>query len=318
MAVFSPVNKEDLLSFLQKYDIGTLEKFEGILEGIENTNYKITTSKDIFILTIFEKRVNIEDLPFFINLQNHLAHKNFKCPQPITNKEGKSINILNGKPAVIISFLHGKKASEVTPQHCQQVGSTLSFLHQAAKDFKQQRTNGMHQSQWSNLFGECQGIKDHPYMDLIKPIEEELLYLDQHWPKNLPQGIIHADVFQDNVFFKDNQFSGLIDFYFACHDFLAYDIAITVNAWCFNNKGKFDNDKFQSLIVGYQVNRLLSHDEKQSMPVMLRGAAIRILITRLYDQLYHPAGAFVIPKDPLEYFSILQFHQTHNFFEFNI
>ena len=142
MAVFSPVNKEDLLSFLQKYDIGTLEKFEGILEGIENTNYKITTSKDIFILTIFEKRVNTEDLPFFINLQNHLAHKNFKCPQPITNKEGKSINILNGKPAVVISFLHGKKAGEATPQHCQQVGSTLSFLHQAAKDFKQQRTNG--------------------------------------------------------------------------------------------------------------------------------------------------------------------------------
>ena len=318
MAVFSPINEEDLLSFLQKYDIGTLEKFEGILEGIENTNYKITTSKDIFILTIFEKRVNAEELPFFINLQNHLANKNFKCPQPIISKEGKSINILNGKPAVIISFLHGKKAVEATSHHCEQVGITLSFLHQAAKDFKQQRTNGLHQSQWGTLFNECLSIKDHPYLDLIKPIEEELFFLSQNWPTNLPQGIIHADVFRDNVFFNDNQFSGLIDFYFSCHDFLAYDIAITINAWCFNNKGNFDNDKFQSLISGYQMNRLLNHAEKQSMHILLRGAAIRILITRLYDQLYHPAGAFVIPKDPLEYFSILQFHQTHNFFEVNI
>ena len=318
MAVFSPVNKESLISFLQTYDIGTLKKFEGILEGIENTNYKITTSKDIFILTIFEKRVNMDDIPFFINLQNHLARKNFKCPQPISNKEGKNINILNKKPAAIISFLQGRKTDDATPQHCQQVGSTLSFLHQEAKDFKQERKNGMHQSQWSSLFDECLRIKKHPYIDLIKPIEEELLFLDQHWPTYLPQRIIHADVFQDNDFFKDNIFSGLIDFYFACHDFLAYDIAITINAWCFDNKGKFDNVKFQSLIAGYQVNRSLNQNEKQSMPILLRGAAIRYLITRLYDQLYHPADAFVIPKNPLEYFSILQFHQAHNFFEANI
>jgi len=315
MAVFSPINKKDLLPFLEKYEIGTLEKFEGILEGIENTNYKLITSKDIFILTIFEKRVNTKDLPFFINLQNHLAHKNFKCPQPIANKEGKSVNILNGKPAVIISFLHGEKASEATPHHCQQVGKTLSFLHQASNDFKQQRTNGMHQSQWVNLFEKCKIIADHPYMDLIKPIEKELHFLDQNWPINLPKGIIHADVFQDNVFFKNNQFSGLIDFYFSCHDFLSYDIAITINAWCFDKKGKLDKVKCKSLIEGYQVNRLLNHDEKKSIPILLRGAAIRILITRLYDQLYHPAGAFVIPKEPLEYFAILQFHQTHNLFE---
>ena len=308
MAVFSPVNKEDLLSFLQKYDIGTLEKFEGILEGIENTNYKITTSKDIFILTIFEKRVNTEDLPFFINLQNHLAHKNFKCPQPITNKEGKSINILNGKPAVVISFLHGKKAGEATPQHCQQVGSTLSFLHQATKDFKQQRTNGMQQSQWSNLFGECQGIKDHPYMDLIKPIEEELLYLDQHWPRNLPQGIIHADVFQDNVFFKDNNIVGIIDLSNACNDFFCYDLSICINAWCYENR--LNIDKMKNLIKGYNSIRKIKIQEIKYLNLFLRASSLRFYLSRLMDS-QNKKIPKKYKKNPKEYLNKLKYFQSN-------
>lgn len=315
MAVYSPISFEDLSLFLEQYNIGILEKYEGILEGIENTNYKLTTSQNNFILTIFEKRVKKSDLPFFINLKNHLAQKNFKCPQPIINKKGKNINTLNGKPCVIISFLQGKKINDVTPNHCHQVGEILSSFHQASTDFKNQRINKMHHAQWQSLFKKCQYIKDNPYMKLLTQIENELDFLEQHWPSNLPKGIIHGDVFRDNVFFNNNQFSGLIDFYFSCHDFYAYDIAITINAWCFDFKGEFDFSKFESLITGYEINRSLNSEEKKSMSILLRGAAIRILMTRLYDQLYHPDGAFVVPKDPQEYFSILKFHQNNNIFE---
>jgi homoserine kinase type II len=312
MAVYSPITEKELLTFLKQYDIGSLIKFEGILEGIENTNYKITTSQNIYILTIFEKRVKLEDLPFFINLKNHLVEKNFFCPKPIANKQGLTICTLNGKKCVLISYLKGSKADKVFDHHCEQVGNVLSSLHQNTADFKEKRVNGMNYIQWQNIFLKCQSANNSKYINLINFIREELEFLKIKWPNNLPKGIIHADVFQDNVFFINNQFSGLIDFYFACNDFLAYDIALTINAWCFDNQNNFVQQRFKSFIKGYEDNRLLTNQEKSSLSILLRGAAIRILLTRLHDKLFHPKGAFVEPKDPQEYVKILQFHQDIN------
>ena len=312
MAVYSPVTKNELELFLNQYDIGTLIKFEGILEGIENTNYKLTTSKDIFILTIFEKRVQNKDLPFFINLKNHLIKKKFSCPQPIENKSGNCINFLNGKSCVIISYLKGTKTYIVSSHHCEQVGRVLSSLHFYTTDFNEKRINGMNYTQWESIFLKCKSINSEKYQNLNAIIEKELLYLKESWPKKLPEGIVHADVFQDNVFFINNNFSGLIDFYFSCYDFLSYDIALTINAWCFENINNFSKDRFLSLIKGYQKIRILEDEEKKYLSILLRGAALRILLTRLHDQLFHPKAAFVEPKDHYEYLKILKFHQKIN------
>ena len=312
MAVYSPITKKELIFFLEQYDIGSLKKFEGILEGIENTNYKLTTSKNVYILTIFEKRVHPIDLPFFINLKNHLVAKNFSCPKPISNKDGKSINILNGKSCVLISYLEGSKADIVFTHHCEQVGKVLSSLHKKTEDFTQKRTNNMNYTQWQNIFLKCRSSNSLKYKELIPFIKKELLFLKENWPHSLPKGIVHADVFKDNVFFINNRFSGLIDFYFACYDFLAYDIALTINAWCFDHQGNLDQEKLYSLIKGYENHRKLTDHEKNSLSILLRGASIRILLTRLHDQLFHTEGAFVEPKKPEEYVKILKFHQDIN------
>jgi len=312
MAVYSPINEKELKNFLKKYDLGHLKKFEGILEGIENTNYKITTSKNIYILTIFEKRVSSEDLPFFIELKNHLYKKNFLCPQPIPNKEGKIINQIMNKSCVLISFLKGSKIKTVTNEHCNQVGKILSSMHFFTSDFLYKRPNSMGYSNWHKIFIKCKNLPSANYEKLLSIVENELFFLNKNWPLNLPRGIIHADVFQDNVFFVENKFSGLIDFYFSCFDFLAYDIALTINAWCFDSSEKFYESKFKSLIEGYEDKRKLENEEKKNLSILLRGAAIRILITRLHDQLFHLEGAFVEPKNPEEYVKILKFHQKND------
>ena len=312
MAVYSIIYKEELETFLQQYNIGTLIKFEGILEGIENTNYKLETSENNYILTIFEKRVNPEDLPFFINLKNHLTKKKFVCPKPIKNKKGKYINLLNNKHCVIISFLKGEKTSKANNNHCKQVGKILALLHQDSKDFLEKRNNSMSYNNWKNIFLKNQKAKINKFNGIMSSINDELSYLETAWPKNLPEGIIHADVFQDNVFFKNNKFSGLIDFYFACNDFFAYDIALTINAWCFDIKAKFKKDKFLNLIQGYESLRPLTEIEKKHLSTLLRGAALRILLTRVHDYIFHLDGTYVKPKDPKEYLSILQFHQENN------
>ena len=260
MAVYSRIKQSELLLFLKKYDIGNLISFDGILEGIENTNYKIITSKNTYILTIFEKRVEKKDLPFFINLKKHLFKKKFKCPQPIPNKYGNIINTINKKPCAILSFLEGKKTDIITTNHCNQIGKILSSLHHATKDFKQRRENTMHRTQWKKLFTKCKVLRNNPYKNIMENMEEEIFFLDKQWPSDLPNGIIHGDLFQDNVFFKKNKISGLIDFYFSCNDFFSYDIAITINAWCFNRNAKFSTDKFHSLINGYQAKKLLNQN----------------------------------------------------------
>jgi homoserine kinase type II len=316
MAVYSPINESELSSLLRQYDIGTLVKFEGILEGIENTNYKVTTSQNNYILTIFEKRVESKDVPFFINLKKHLASKKFLCPEPISDIQGKNINTLKAKSCVLVSFLDGKKVTDITDIHCQQVGEVLASLHIKTKDFNEKRLNSMSSIQWQNIFLKCKNHTNQKFIHMLPIIEEELLYLKNHWPNDLPSGIIHADVFQDNVFFQKNIFSGLIDFYFSCNDFLAYDIALTINAWCFNEQNLFDKNRYQALIKGYESQRKLTTEEKKYFSILLRGASIRILITRLHDQIFHQDDAFVTPKDPNEYLAILKFHQKTNFREF--
>ena len=316
MAVYSHISKEVLENFLNEYQIGTLIKFEGILEGIENTNYKLETSKNTYILTIFEKRVNPDDLPFFIDLKNHLIKKNFICPKPIKNKDGKYINLLGNKYCVIISFLKGKQVSKIDGKHCSQVGKILALLHIESRDFLGKRKNTMDHNQWKNIFLKSKKIKINKFDGLMSDIDKELSYLEAAWPTDLPKGIIHADVFRDNVFFKDNRISGLIDFYFACNDFFSYDIALTINAWCFDDKFKFSKDNFLNLIYGYESLRPLIKEEKDHLSTLLRGAALRILLTRIHDYIFHPEGAYVKPKDPNEYLSILQFHQQNNLSKF--
>ena len=315
MAVYTPITKEKLSSFLENYNIGSLENFKGVLEGVENTNYKIITSQDTFILTIFEKRVKKQDLPFFIELQNHLSKKNIKCPSPISNRNGQYINTIEDKPCVLMSFLEGKKINNATSYHCHQIGELAANIHLHSKDFTITRNNGLHQKYWRKIFNKCQNSKDSRYGELYQIIEQELQYLDKNWPRNLSTGIIHGDIFPDNVFFIDNNLSGLIDFYFSCNDFYAYDLAITTNAWCFDKKESFKKENFDSLLKGYQQHVNMSNDEKIHFNTLLRGAAMRILVTRLHDQLYHPDGAMVVPKDPFEFFDILKWHQNNSIFD---
>ena len=315
MAVYTPITNEKLSSFLENYNIGSLEDFKGVLEGVENTNYKIITSQDTFILTIFEKRVKKQDLPFFIELQNHLSKKNIKCPSPISNRNDRYVNTIENKPCVLMSFLEGKKTDNSTSYHCHQIGELTAKIHLNSKDFTLTRNNGLHQKHWRDIFNKCQKSKDSRYGELYQVIEQELQYLDKKWPRNLPIGIIHGDIFPDNVFFIDSNVSGLIDFYFSCNDFYAYDLAITANAWCFDKKKSFKKENFDSLLKGYQQHVNISNDEKNHFNTLLRGAAMRFLVTRLHDQLYHPDGAMVVPKDPFEFFNILKWHQNNPIFD---
>ena len=279
---------------------------------MENTNYKVITSQDIFILTIFEKRVKGQELPFFIELQNYLSKKNIRCPSPISNKEGRYINIIKNKPCVVISFLEGKKINNATSYHCLQIGKLAANIHLHTKDFTLSRKNGLHQKHWRKIFNLCLNSQGSRYNKLFKIIDQELQYLDKNWPSNLPTGVIHGDIFQDNVFFTENTISGLIDFYFACNDYYAYELGICINAWCFNTHNKFDTKKAVAMLNSYQNYRKLSEKEKEALPALLRGAAMRFLLTRLYDRIYHSEEAFVKPKDPMEYFNILKFHQNNN------
>ena len=250
-------------------------------------------------------------MPFFIKLQNHLAKKKFKNPKPIKNKDGQYINKINNKSCVVMSFLKGKKITKISVNHCSQVGKQLAILHKLTSDFSLSRQNGLHQKYWISLFEKFKNNKENTYQYLFGSIEKELDFLNHHWPKDLPIGVIHADVFQDNVFFINNVFSGMIDFYFACNDFFAYELAICINAWCFEDNNEINNDKLTTLVDGYQKQRKITTKEVKALPILLRGATMRILLTRLHDQIYHPKGAFVQPKDPMEFYKILEFHQKN-------
>ena len=315
MAVFTQVNKEDLNKFLGNYTIGNLVSLNGIIEGIENSNFKVTTNKGNFILTIFEKRVNPIDLPFFMDLQKHLYLNKFDCPLPIQNKSGKTINKLHDKNAVLISFLEGKQIENPDSTHCTQVGEMIGNLINITSSFDQKRNNGLNLSKWKDIFAKCEQTKKHKFVNFIEPMQKELDYLKLNWPKSLPINIIHADLFKDNIFFKKDKLSGVIDFYFSCNDFNIYELAIAINAWCFDEKNIFSLENFKSLIKGYNKYLSLSEEEIKNFNTVIRGATMRILVTRLHDYLFHDDNAIVVPKDPNEYFEILKFHQQKSIFE---
>ncbi|HEY1721461.1 MAG TPA: homoserine kinase [Magnetospirillaceae bacterium] len=307
MAVYTEVGDNELEAFVAEYDIGTVVSCKGIAEGVENSNYLLQTDRGNYILTLYEKRVSPEDLPFFIDLMEHLSRRGLKCPTPVHGRDGRALRHLCGRPAAIITFLQGLWPRRILPQHCTAVGRALADLHRAGADFAGSRVNGLGAPTWRPLFAKAAADADGVKGGLRAYLDSELNWLATHWPRDLPAGVIHADLFPDNVFFHGDDVSGLIDFYFACTDFLAYDLAVCLNAWCFEADGSLNVTKARLMVGGYNQGRTLSEVEFAALPILARGAAMRFLLTRLYDWLNTPAGALVKRKDPLEYERKLRF-----------
>jgi homoserine kinase type II len=310
MAVYTDVTADDLTDFLSRYQIGELRSYKGIAEGVENSNFLLHTSAGNFILTLYEKRVAANDLPFFLGLMEHLAARGITCPQPVKNRQGGVLGKLAGRPAAIVTFLDGLWIRRPNPGHCAAVGEALARLHLAGKDFPNKRANALSIESWRALYEQANERGDSVRPGLCAEIAKELDALDKSWPRDLPDGVIHADLFPDNVFFLGDRLSGLIDFYFACTDTLAYDVAVCLNAWCFEPDHSYNVTKGRALLRSYANVRALSAAERAALPVLARGAAMRFLLTRLVDWLAVPGGALVKPKDPLEYFRKLRFHQS--------
>ena len=310
MAVYTDVSAEDLAKFLADYDLGELLSYKGIAEGVENSNFIVHTRRGYFILTLYEKRVAASDLPFFLALMEHLARSGLTCPQPVRNKAGTAAGTLAGRPAAIVTFLEGMWLRRSSPGHCAAVGAALAQLHVAGADFPMRRKNTLSVEGWRTLYNGVSHKGDVLQPALCDTIATELNILEQAWPRDLPQGVIHADLFPDNVFFLGDKLSGLIDFYFACTDTLAYDVAVCLNAWCFEADHSYNVTKGRNLLQAYARGRPLSRAEWEALPLLARGAAMRFLLTRLVDWLNVPPGALVRPKDPLEYFRKLRFHQA--------
>ena len=310
MAVYTDVSAEDLERFLAAYDLGTLKSYKGIAEGVENSNFLVHTSAGNFILTLYEKRVAEGDLPFFLGLMEHLAARGITCPQPVKNKQGGMLGKIAGRPAAIVTFLDGLWIRRPNPGHCAAVGEALAQLHLAGADFKLKRANALSIESWRPLYEHAKPRGDSVRPGLCGEIAKELDALDKSWPRQLPQGVIHADLFPDNVFFLGTKLSGLIDFYFACSDTLFYDVAVCLNAWCFEVDHSYNVTKGRALLNAYNRVRALSDAERRALPILARGAAVRFLLTRLVDWLAVPDGALVRPKDPLEYYRKLRFHQS--------
>jgi len=309
MAVYTEVSPEQLNIFLQPYGLGRVLSFKGIAEGVENSNYLLQTEKSHYILTLYEKRVNEADLPFFLGLMNHLSARNIACPTAVTLPDGTAWSHLCGRPAAIFTFLNGVSLRRPNTDHCGQLGAALAGMHLAGADFSLKRENALSVDHWRDLLRASEDRADSVKAGLCDLLHEELDWLEAHWPRNLPSGVIHADLFPNNVFFMDDRFSGMIDFYFACNDLYAYDAAICMNAWCFEPDGAFNITKARRMLTAYHNARPWGQTEIDSLPILARGASMRFLLTRLYDWLNQVDGALVKPHDPLEYLSKLQFHQ---------
>lgn len=317
MAVYTHLASHEIEALLAAYDAGELASAIGIAEGVENSNYLLVTERGVeevkYILTIFEKRVQEEELPFFTGLMEHLAEKGVPCPLPIRAKDGEVIRRTpGGKPAVLVSFLTGRSVRQVQNQHVREIGEMMARMHLAAKDYPAKRVNGLSLAGWRKLFEKTAPRADELLPGLRHAIADELHYLMNAWPAPaaLPSGVVHADLFPDNVFFREGRLSGVIDFYFACNDAWMYDLTITMNAWCFESDGSFNVTKARHLLAGYQSVRRLTEAECKYLTVLARGAALRFLLTRLHDWLYTVDDAVVTVKDPLEYYRKLQFHQS--------
>ena len=312
MAVYTDVSFEELEAFLASYDLGHAHVFKGIAEGVSNSNYYLQTSKGAYILTLYEKRVEADDLPFYLGLMEHLARAGIQCPTPVHSKHGRHTGLLNGRPAAILTFLDGVSLRRPPVELCGRAGRALAELHEAGAGFAGQRSNSFGLGGWKILAADCSAKADSVADGLRSLIDDELKALEASWPSSLPEGVIHADLFPDNVLFVDNEVSGIIDFYFACRDALAYDLAVTLNAWCFEADGSFNLTKGRALVTGYQSKRKLQTAERAAMPLLCRGAALRFLLTRLYDWLNPDPAALVRPKDPREFARRLRFHRTIN------
>ena len=311
MAVYTDISDAELEAFLADFDVGRATAFKGIAEGVENSNFLLHTTAGYFILTLYEKRVAKGDLPFFLGLMTHLASHGINCPQPLQTRSGETLSTLVGRPAAIINFLEGIWPRKPSVTHCAGVGQALAKMHLAGHDFSMIRANALSVSGWRPLFELAASRADEVQHGLRAFIGAELDHLEGGvWPTDLPQGVIHADLFPDNVFFLGERLSGIIDFTFACNDMLAYDVAICLNAWCFESDYSFNVTKARAFLNAYSRERELSEAEQHALPLLARGAALRFLLTRLVDFLNVPPGALVRPKDPLEYVRKLRFQQS--------
>ena len=311
MAVHTHLSEKDIVKIISKYDVGELKLFSGIKEGIENTNYLIQTQQDSFVLTIFEKRLKKSKLPHILKLMKRLKNNGVKCPIPVADKKEKLINSIRNKQFSLFSFIDGKSRKKWTDYDCYQVGAVLGNLHQVGKNFLPHIENDFSIDTWKNLFQKCCKRGEIFENKTKVDITNEIQFILNNWPQNLPMGIIHADLFPDNIFFCEDKICGVIDFYFSCYDFLMYDLAITVNAWCFK-KGNFMERNLKQLIEGYESIRKISTNEKNKFNILLRGACLRFLTTRMYDSVFKKKSEYVLTKDPGEYLKILRFHQKNN------
>jgi len=316
MAVYTDIGEQLLVNWLAHYDVGSLLSYRGIAEGVENSNFLLHTTKGQFILTLYEKRVKQDDLPFFLHLMQHLAARGIACPQAVVRRDGSLMAELCQRPAALFTFLEGIWIRQPTPHHCAQLGQALARLHLAAQDFPLSRTNGISVVHWRPLLQatapDMNKIVSSSGGDLHQEIAHELDFIERYWPNDLPEGIIHADLFPDNVFFIEDRLCGLIDFYFACHDMLAYDLAICLNAWGFNDDFSYNEAKAGALLSAYNEVRPLERREQEQLPILARGAALRFFLTRAYDWFHTPADGLVVKKDPLEYVEKLRFFRQIN------
>lgn len=312
MAVYTTVSDDALASFLAEYDLGEAVAFKGIAEGVENSNYYLETTKGRYILTLFEKRANPEDLPYFIALKQHLSAQGFSCPLPVAAKDGKALRTLAGRPAVIVTFLQGLSPRVPNAKQCRELGAGLARLHEASANFEMVRENDLGPASWPKLWHGREKDAESLQHDLASKIDQDLTDIEtaKALSQDLPRGTIHADLFPDNAFFLGDQFTGAIDFYFACTDALAYDLAVCMNAWAFETDGAFNFSKGANLIAGYESVRPLETAERDAFPLLCRGAALRFFLTRLVDWTETPEDALVKPKDPLDYAARLRFHRT--------
>jgi homoserine kinase type II len=312
MAVYTEVTDEALAAFLGDYAIGELVAFRGIAEGVENSNFSLRTTQGDFILTLYEKRVDPADLPWFLGLMQHLAANGIACPRPVAGRDGEALRRLAGKAAAITTFLPGIWPRRVRPEHCAPLGAALAALHRAGEGYAPRRANGLGPASWGPLLERCDttGEAGREMAPVAAELRASLTPILAAWPATLPTGHIHADLFPDNVFFLEGRVSGLIDFYFAATDFYAYDLAVCLNAWCFEADGSYNVTKSRALVRAYDAARPLSRKEHAALPVLAAGAALRFAATRLYDWINTPAGALVTRKDPVEYVRRLRFHQA--------
>ena len=313
MAVYTEIDSNTLAEFAAQYPLSQVDEFKGITAGVQNSNFLLTTADAKYILTIYESSANgvsAADLPFFLGLMLHLSAQGLSCPVPLARKDGELISTIKNKPAALVSFLEGRSVKTPRPEHCRALGAAMAQMHLAGDGFELKRPNNHGLSNWQALFERCHSRADEVSPDLTRAMERELTRLKENWPDNLPTGIIHADLFPDNVFFMQGDMSGLIDFYFACNDFYAYDLAIALNAWCFEADATFNVTKARALLSGYQNLRPLAPEEIDAVPILGAGAAMRFLTTRLFDWLNQVDGAQVEPKNPNDFLRRLRFHRS--------